>query len=471
MKNERIFGPSTYKTVLALLILLAIYTTVGPVIIRAQEAAAKIEAAKKEDPFGVRFREGRILIDKGLWARAAEEFSEALEKYPDHDSADAALYWLAYCYKKQKKYEKAYAALNRLIKKYPKSSWASDAQVMKMGMPSERELRFQPDKVINDSNPPESGQISSDLQEKIIIGNLNNSQQNMMITEILQSTERLPLSRADEIKIAAFQSLLNAEPKRAIETMSEVLKSDSKASENLKISILRIWRSPHLFLSKTLTERIAKSVGEKEFASLLRETLIKSLQSEPNPEIRQELIRTLGSIGDEQTTGHLKRLYLEEQDREIKKAIIMALGNPENSLNINRFFGPGEYDALPNHFLEIPFEQVPKYKLDALLEIIRGEKDNELRSLAFLNLQRFPGWSESAQGMVAIKSLYDSETDEEFKITIIRSLADSKQAAAARKLLDIAKNDKSDKLRLEAIHALRNSQDPEVIKFLQDLIK
>jgi hypothetical protein len=50
-------------------------------------------------------------------------------------------------------------------------------------------------------------------------------------------------------------------------------------------------------------------------------------------------------------------------------------------------------------------------------------------------------------------------------------LAESKQNQAAAKLLDIAKKDKSDKLRLEAIRSLGNSKNGEALKFLEDLIK
>ena len=53
---------------------------------------------------------------------------------------------------------------------------------------------------------------------------------------------------------------------------------------------------------------------------------------------------------------------------------------------------------------------------------------------------------------------------------MVRAFAESKQKAATAKLLDIAKNDRSDKLRIEAIYSLRTSKDPEVLKFLENLI-
>jgi TolA-binding protein len=71
------------------------------------------------------------LIDREEWARAAQKFREAVEKYPDGKSTDAALYWLAFCHKKQNQLKEADAALDRLMEKFPGSSWAADARVMK----------------------------------------------------------------------------------------------------------------------------------------------------------------------------------------------------------------------------------------------------------------------------------------------------------------------------------------------------
>lgn len=115
--------------------------------------------------------------------------------------------------------------------------------------------------------------------------------------------------------------------------------------------------------------------------------------------------------------------------------------------------------------------QVQKPEFGKLLEIVKTEKDAELRRLALSNVQRFSGWETHAQIVEILSRIYDAETNEDFKKSIIQSFGKTKQSQAARKLLDIAKNDKSDKLRLEAIYALRDSNSPEAVKFLEELIK
>lgn len=471
MKNERHLFKSIYKTLPALLILLTIYTAVMPENASAQilpPPPPGVEVTTRND-FGGRFRAGRDLIDRQEWARATEHFREAIEKNPDHKLAGAALYWLAFCYKKQKKFEEADAALNRLLKEFPASPWTGDAQVMKTEIAPALGRLYESRQNNPKINPKlTQAQVSADLQEQVINGSANNSGRNLTLQEKLALTERLPLERVDEIKLAAFQSLLVADPRRAVETMGEILKPDSTARESLKREILRVWRKPRLFASNALTGNIAKTVGGwKEFVSLLRETLVKGFQNEKNLKIRLEIIYTLASLADEQSFDYLKQLYRAESDRDIKKDIINSFGNSGSA------FSPFSSDINQKQKAEPDgaSEQARKIRLDFLLEIVRVEKDSELRRLAFSNLRHFKNWSAGAQAVEVMTRLYDAETEEEFKLTLLRTFAESRQPAATRKLLDIAKNDKSDKLRLEAIYSLRTSKDPEVLKFLEDLIK
>src|SRR3712207_597964 len=72
---------------------------------KAAPSSTSVVAA--QDDFDRIFREARDLIDKEEWAKAAEKFKEAVGKYPTNKQADAALYWLAFTYKKQKAFKQA----------------------------------------------------------------------------------------------------------------------------------------------------------------------------------------------------------------------------------------------------------------------------------------------------------------------------------------------------------------------------
>lgn len=455
-----------YQMLPALLVLSAVSAAVMTQKAAAQNPAqTDSQSSKQTDFFGERFGEGRLLIDKGEWARAAEKFREALENNPKHWLADDSLYWLAFCYKKQKMFKESAATLERLFQRFPDSTWIGDAEVMKMEiLPFVEQISEDSFNADQTPNPAREGQFYANLQAQITNDAADKSGQKPAIGD----GRKIPLDRADEIRLAAFQSLLAADPRRAVETMGEVLKPDSTASEVLKQEILRVLRTPRV--SKTADQYFAQSGGGigRELLPLIRETLAKSFQNEKNIKIRREVIYSLASLPDAQTTEFLKNLYNSESDREIKKAIIGSFGSSARGL-----FSNAGFDVAQKQKGSIDAEQALKRKMeqDVLLEIIRAEKDAELRRMAFAALRPFQNWSANDQFIETMTRLYDAETDEEFKVSLVRAFGEAKNAQATKKLLDIARSDKSDKLRLEAIYALRTSKDPEALKFLENLIK
>ena len=286
----------------------------------------------------------------------------------------------------------------------------------------------------------------------------------------LYTTEaKTPLDREEEIKIAAFQSLLAADPKRAVEALSDVLQPNSKTSETLKIEFVRVLRRPRAFQSSNGEPLlIASQNTNNQLTPLIREALVKSFQKETNVKVRKEIVYTLANIGDAQATEYVLQLYASTNDREIKKAIINSLGYSNSffySLGetspLNSAFGSGSSGNSANK----------KVEFDKLMEIARTEKDAELRRLAFNVVQRNANWASNPQSVEMVAQMFDAETDEKFKISLVQSLGKIKQKAATDKLLQIARSNQSDQLKLEAIYALRSSKDPEVLRFLENLIK
>lgn len=418
----------------------------APNTLISKKAATAAAAAAVQDDFDRTFREGRDLVDKEEWTKAVEKFKEAINKYPNNKSTDAALYWLAFSYKKQKAFKQTGETLDRLLREFPASSWVTDAKVMKMEVASAALPRRGAIKLEGVSAAlPVPGKAMTVLQRdyESILGTA-------------QTASKVQLDRDDEIRLAAFQSLLSADAKRAIETMGGMLRADSKATETLKQETLRALRTP----------RLLSASRREQFTPLLRETLVKGYQNESSIKIRKDVIYTLAIINDEQSVRYISELYTSEDNKEIKKRIINSFSD---SLRILSGPKPDSKTAL-----------IRKIEIEKLREILRNETDIELRRLAFSALQRSlsgeGGSSGSRQSNELITTseliqLYDAEADEELKISFIRFLAGTKQNQASRKLLDIAKNDKSDKLRLEAIYSLRTSKDPEVLKFLEELIK
>jgi HEAT repeat protein len=431
----------------------------------------------QDDDFDKKFRAGRDLIDKEEWAKAAEKFKEIVAKHPDNKSTDAALYWLAFCYKKQKLFKETEATLERLLKDFPASSWADDARVMNMEIAVPLGKIIVSNNGISTTSPAgiytqvpgswtkPSSTITSAAPE-FYEGFKNFGETN--------SSPQTPLDREDEIKIAAFQSLLSADAKKGIEAMSGILKSDSRASETLKLEVLRAARRPRLlnnYYSTHTGTTLTLNPVHKELIPLLRESLVKSFQTEANVKIRKEIIYTLAGLNDEQSVKYLFELYASENDREVKKAILNGFGSSWgiNGFSVASVSGNGSVQN--PKVIVASSSQAQKIEFSKLLEIAGTEKDTELKSLALSNLQRFGGWETNGQIVEVLTKIYDAETNEDFKKSIVKSFGKIKQSTAARKLLDIARNDKSDKLRLEAVYALRDHNSPEALKFLEELIK
>lgn len=468
------------KMGLILSIAVGFYSTVSAKMIYVESFDSSLTSEKiteSDDSFDAKFREARDLIDREEWAKAAAKFNEVIDKNPDNKSADAALYWLAFCYKKQKLYKETAATLDRLLKEYPSSSWADDAKVMKLEITVPLgNVYFASAAKATHTLPPAAEiytpSVPTEMLKATDLETVSKYFDKHEITEVYSAQSRPQLDREDEIKIAAFQSLLSADQKRGIEVMGEVLKPDSKASETFKLEMLRVLRSPRLLSGQTMN--VFTSGVNKQFTPLLRETLMKSFQAEPNVKIRKELIYALANINDDQTANYLVQLYSAETDQEIKKAIINSLGNQYGSFGLysnsgqNLFGTTISKTAASTIANNNPNRQV---EFDKLLEIVRAEKNVELRRLAFSTLQRMRSFSSDDRIINIYSEMYDAETDEVIKISIIQALAASKQNQAAKKLLEIARSDKSEKLRLEAIYALRTSKNPEALKFLENLIK
>jgi hypothetical protein len=263
-------------------------------------------AVTEDEKFNKVFREGRDLIDKEDWKKAAEKFKEIACDCPEDKYVDAALYWLAFCQKKQKSFNEMDKTLDILLRNYPSSSWADDARVMKYEQLSA---------VYSNASRPT-------VVRKIPI--------EVTASTLLSIYSQTPLDREDEIKLAAFQSLLSANPQRAIEIMGDMIRTDSKASETLKREIIRNLRMPRFSafagLSGYPAYEVPVSKAKNQYVSQLREALVKGYQNDSNIKVRTEIIYALASINDVESNNYISQLYSSEQNKELKKAIINSFG-------------------------------------------------------------------------------------------------------------------------------------------------
>lgn len=321
------------------------------------------------------FDEGRNLIAKEEWAKAAAKFNEVFTRYPQSGRVDASLYWLAFALKKQDRLREADQVLERVLAEFPRSTWKDDARAMRIEI------------------APRLGNT------KLVLDEVQNADN-------------------DEIRLVALQSLFEFDPERALAVASSILKTKSGASKGLQEGAVAL-----------LGER-----GGEKAEPLLQEVA----QSAVETRIRVAAIVGLKNSKEEKVLSLLQDLATNSNEEAIVAASLFALSQHDG-------------DPTTEILRRISFKaKTPK-----------GRK----QALYFFSLR---GGARVAESLI---QMYDGENDEGVKAQILFSLSESKQKTALRKLMDVARNDPSLKLRQVATHFLSQSTDPEARKFIEGLLK
>jgi hypothetical protein len=224
------------------------------------------------------------------------------------------------------------------------------------------------------------------------------------------------LDANSEIKLAALRSLFSVDPQNGLKAAGEILHIDSKASELLKQQVISL---------------MGRS-GGKSVAPLI----IEAAKRETNLKILKAAINALVRINSEEGTEFLVQRYDSENNKEIKEKLLLSLyGHPR--------------------------------AVSKLTEVARGDVDIRFRRIAIFRLSRVGG----AQAVNTFLQLYDAESNPVIKIEILSALGFSRDKRAIRKLIDVARNDQSSQIKINAINALNGINDPEAIKFLQEVLK
>lgn len=443
------------------------------------------------------FREGRDFIESQNWQKAAEKFNDFIRVYPKDKDLDAALYWYGYALEKQGRKDEASKPLERIIEKFPNSSWRREADALLVAMG-----------------------FAAKVQQALDRDNC-------------------------EIKILALQSLFQADEERAIGIVVEALKANPAPCQGFQAAavamlgghrnprtiplLLEIARTnPDLKLRLTAIRRLADQHNEQ-----VTEELIRLYETDRTKEVRAQILRALvdsrtprgnakvleiarsgddlqtrlyalryiGDMKDTASLDELIRIFDADKTPEIRAQILRALAErdeprarqklmdiartgetPELRLQAIRMLGNGGRftieDLLQLYSSETNL-QIKQGLLRAfadnndpraqakLFDIARGNDPVELRGFAIRHL----GNKDDQQTVDQLVAMYDSEQNLQVKGALLRAFGDSKQKSAVRKLMTIARNDQSVELRKLAVRYLGDSKDPEALKFLEELLK
>jgi HEAT repeat protein len=469
-----------------------------------QKLNSFVQSSKTDSPAAKTFRAGRDLIESEDWPQAAAKFQDFVKDYPKDKDVDAALYWLAYALKKQGKKDEAAPPLLRLIKEFPRSSWAREAQAMLV------ELGY--------------GSAVSDVLQRAKADNEN-----------------------CEIKILALQSLFEADEDRAFSFVSEVLKSNSADCPALRTAAVSLLgghggpRAVPILLdiarnNADLKLRLTaiRRLGEQNSDSVIDE-LAKVYDADPAKEVKVQILRALAEMHSPRAEAKLVEVARGGSDVVVRQYAIRYLGERHGDASLDILIGLYDSERTPEIRLQIlkalserdepraraklldiaRHGETPEIRvsairrladhggmaLDELLQLYSTETDDAIKQgllraygdiddprayaklaeiaakatekldLRLYAIRGLGNHDDNPQVTAELIKMYDAEQNVQVRAALIRAFGDSEDKAAVRKLIAIARSDSSVDLRKLAVRQLGESKDPEALKFLEELLK
>jgi HEAT repeat protein len=403
------------------------------------------DPAKETDPARRAYFEGRNFVSDSEWDKAAAKFNEVITKYSTSKMMDSALYWYAYSLKSESRYGDAYAALQRLISQYPNSRYKDDADALLVevagpaGQPVPPEIRQKQEEQLKlialqsifESKPEQGVQLA---REYFKPGSTTRPEFRQKVVVLLAQVDN---SAATEVLVDAARN--DGDPKvrkQALVMLGQRL-DDKQNGDKIFNMLTEIAMSNDAETAKFAVVSLGQSDTDRALQAIIRIS-----GSAPLKEVRKQAIVMLSQHDAPAACEALARIYDTEKDPELQRLAIVMLAQSD----------------------------CPQ-AVDKLSQVARSGDSVELRRFAYMYLAQ----RDHGKAVQVLGDAYASEKNETIKEGIIdglgQSLEESSDKAALHKLMDIAKNDPSIRLRKKAIFWIGQSKDPEATQFLVDLLK
>jgi hypothetical protein len=391
---------------------------------RADDARQR-EADQKQRAFDARrraedqYQRAQDSLERGDWARAVERFTAIIDG--GLARMDASLYWKAYALDKLNQQAEALAAVAELVKTYPNSRWLSDAKALEIQV---RQRAGQPIR-------PEA-QADEDLKLLAIqaLQHSDPEQAVPMLEQILKSTQ------PPRVKQRALFVLAQSNSARAREVMSSVARGGSNPDlQSRAIQYLGVHGNAEnrriladIYASSSDVD-IKRQILRAFMVSGDRERVLAAATTEEAPELRQEAVRQLGTMG---ARTELWQLYRKETVVDVKRQILQSL------------FVAGDSARL--------------------IEIANGEPETELRRTAVRQL----GTMSRDRTGEALVALYAKEKDSDVKNQVINGLFVQDNAEA---LVAIARKETDPAMKRAIVSKLSVMKSKVALDYLMELLK
>ena len=416
-----------------------------------REMLNRLVQSMQNDAAAKAFVQGRDQINEGKWATAATTFGKYVADYPADKNVDAALYWLAYAYEKQRKYGDADTALAKLIKEHAKSAWKNDAEKLRLLVRSKLGTLYNtgnnPDSLLD---PQASQRPDADCELKVVAlqalcqadrgarcaTHVNDTLRSNTTCLVLKEAAITYLGRyGGQDALPALIQMARTEPNEKLRMRA--IAALGRTGDERALDVLRELAMSPIYENESPTDSAIHALAGFEnprAASILADVIING----KNIEARTHGAQLLSQRRGDDVVDQLFRIYDAASEVEIKKYVLAGLGNRKDPRAVNK-----------------------------LAEVARSASDVQLRAQA---IRSIPNRGEE-QDLDLLLPLYDSERDAELKDHLLDAIGHYQNQRAYQKLMQVVRSNESLERRKKAIQMLSRSKDPAVLKFLEDMLK
>ena len=431
-------------------------------------------AWNQQDPADALYRAARTSLNREEYARAAEQFDRIVKQYPRSTYAPDALYWKAFAlYRRggQADLRNARAALDQQRRQYPRASTRGDADALAAriqgALAQLGDARAAEDVVARGSAAAAgSGRGNSN----------SNSNSNGRAR-----TDNCPASDSD-MKAAALNALLQMDADRAMPILRQVLAKRDGCSAPLR-------RKAVFLVSQKRTDET-------------EDILLSAVRNDPDPEVREQAVFWLSQVPSERSLQALEEILRTSDDPKVQEKAIFALSqhrapraarvlrdyaerpNIPSRLRENAIFWLGQRNSGENAaYLRELYGKLDdarlKDKVIFSLSQMRSSENAEFLMGIALNTRETTQLRKQAlfwagqMGTVPtsqLVQLYDRMPDRQMKDQLVFVYSQRKDREAVDKLIEIARRDPDSELRKRALFWLSQSKDPRVADLLMELI-
>ena len=421
-------------------------------------------AWRADDPADSLYRAGREQLNRGDYRAAARTFARITDRFPQSAYAGDALYWQAYANYSigtTASLRDAIRALDAMRGHYPKASTRGDADALAVRV---------------------RGALAKSGD-----GQAAESVAGIATQEPKPCTSRRGGDDDDE-RMAALNALLQMNAERALPIIKAVLARRDACSESL--------REKAVFLVSQLR------TPETE------ETLLDVVRNDPSSDVKRKAVFWMGQVNSDRAATALEQLLKSSSNEQLREEAVMALmqqnstrgqaavraiaedGQAPAELREKAVFWLGQHRSAEN-------AQYLRGLFGRLASATDGSGNDEIRKKILFSLSQMQGegndrWlmdvasdsklsveirkqaifsaGQTGVSTAELAALYPKLTDRELKEQLIWVMSEKGDAAAANRLMDIAKNDPDREVRKKAIFWLGQMNDPRVKQFLIDII-